>query len=76
MWKLKQCFLGAHGDSHPRHGPPWPLAYGPPWGEASPQVVQLSSMPARLAHAAESKSDGEAEARLNVKGFNMGENSP
>ena len=35
-----------------------------------------SNHAARLAHAAKSKSDGEAEARLNVKGFNMGENSP
>ena len=74
IWKLKQCFFGAHGaGSHPAT-PPWPVAYGPPWAEAKPQVVQLSSCPPAMLTLQNPRA--RARLRLNVKGFKMGENAP
>ena len=46
----------------------------PPWGEASPQVVQLESNPPALLTLENPRAT--ARLRLNVKVFNMGENSP
>ena len=43
-------------------------------GQSTGRAIRIQ--PARLAHAGKSESDGKLRLRLNVKDFNMGENSP
>ena len=73
IWKLKQCFFGAQARVAACRST---LASGirTALGEAKPQVVQLSSCPPAMLTLQNPRA--RARLRLNVKGFNMGENAP